>query len=73
MQGDINVSQAGLEKLRISEAAMHNLVVIQEPFVSPRPIETNKVWKIVDAGTAGLIVGLFSVFLIEYWEKSLAR
>jgi hypothetical protein len=70
LKSAIGEDQIGIENLKMSRDAMHNIVVVQEPLVSSRPIGAGKARLMMLAtGMAGLIAGLFAAFVIEYWKN----
>ena len=72
LKNGINGDQIGIENLKLSENVMHNIVVVQEPLVSKRPIGPKMVQNILLAAVAGLMAGLFAACSIESWEGSAA-
>lgn len=70
LTNNIDENQINIRNLEIAKNDMHNIILIQEPLVSLKAIGPNKRRNVAIAGVFSLMIGVFLVFLIEYWQKS---
>ena len=73
LKADIAANRIEIGNLSLLKDGVQNVQVVQEPNVSPRPVESNRSRNVLGAGVLGLLLGLLSVFVIEYWENSPGR
>lgn len=73
LKSGINEDRIGIENLKLSNHSIHNIIVVQPPSVSPKPIGPKRVLNTLLAAIAGLSMGLFVIFFIEYYENLSAR
>lgn len=69
LKNAIQENKIYIENLNLSKNGMHNIQVIQDPLISLQPIGPQRMENIFLASIIGLILGLISVFFIEYWEN----
>ena len=70
LKNDIGASRIEIRNLNLLKDNVQNIGVVQEPHVSPWPIGPKKKQNILIAAIAGLVLGLFAAFFVEYFGES---
>lgn len=69
----INDFQIAIDQLNINKDFISNLKIIAQPRIFPSPISSKQKKTLVIPIVIGLFLGLFMVFLQEFWVKTLAK
>jgi len=70
IDSQISDFQATIEKLKISKNFIKNLRIVAQPRVSPNPVSPSKKKALAISIAMGLFLGVFAIFLQEFWQKS---
>ena len=70
LQSKTGKLQVNIEKLNLAKEEIHDMRLIQEPTVSSNPIKPKKKQNIAISSVLGLMLGIFTAFFQEYWEKT---
>jgi uncharacterized protein involved in exopolysaccharide biosynthesis len=70
VQTDINNQDIEIEKLKTAKDSVRNITMVQEPRISPRPIDPQRRRNVMLAGITGLMIGIILVFFLEYINTS---
>ncbi len=70
LQSQIEKLQLKIESLNAKKDRINDVRLIQEPMVSSNPIRPKKRQNIAIAMVLGVMLGVFTAFLQEFWEKT---
>lgn len=62
-----------IRNLEIDRVRVEGLKIVQEPYVSSKPVKPKKMQNIAIAGFSSLFLGIFSAFFIEFLKKQRNR
>jgi capsular polysaccharide biosynthesis protein len=69
LQTDINNLGITIEQLKTTQNSIRNIAMIQEPRISPKPVDTHKIKIVLFAGMLSLMAGALLAFFLESLGK----
>ncbi len=69
-QSEMNNIKLEVEKLNRSRTNIHDMGLIQEPYISQRFIKPDIKKRVIIAGVLGLMLGMFLAFVLEAWGNT---